>query len=315
MSFFLALDVGGTKTDYILADEIRVLARVRSGTIKRMRMDAATARASLEGALQELTARTGISMYAITATCVGTAGNTVPLVTDWLREAITSRVAGRFLLVGDVEIALDAAFHGGPGILVLAGTGSNVAGRSHDGTLLQAGGWGPALADQGSGHRIGLEALRAAYLAKDEGRATTLFEAITCFWGLGSQELLIEYANSQPSPDFSKLTELVLRCANDGDKVAMAVLRKEGEDLGYLVRLMYRRLRAAPQGADATRQQLPIHLAFAGSIMENVVPVRRALLTAVHTEFPDLVAHDGIIDPIMGAVWRARNGDPLVQSL
>jgi N-acetylglucosamine kinase-like BadF-type ATPase len=37
MSFFLALDAGGTKTDYVLADETRELERVRTGTIKRMR--------------------------------------------------------------------------------------------------------------------------------------------------------------------------------------------------------------------------------------------------------------------------------------
>ena len=43
MSFFLALDAGGTKTDYVLADETRELARVRTGTIKRMRTDAETA--------------------------------------------------------------------------------------------------------------------------------------------------------------------------------------------------------------------------------------------------------------------------------
>ena len=43
MNFFLALDAGGTKTDYVLADETRELARVRTGTIKRMRVDAATA--------------------------------------------------------------------------------------------------------------------------------------------------------------------------------------------------------------------------------------------------------------------------------
>ena len=48
MSFFLALDAGGTKTDYVLADETRELARVRTGSIKRMRVDAATASQNLE---------------------------------------------------------------------------------------------------------------------------------------------------------------------------------------------------------------------------------------------------------------------------
>ena len=40
MAFFLGLDVGGTKTDYLLGDEERVLARVRTGSIKRMRTGA-----------------------------------------------------------------------------------------------------------------------------------------------------------------------------------------------------------------------------------------------------------------------------------
>ena len=68
MAYFLALDIGGTKTDYLLADETTELARVRTGTIKRMRTDAATAAANLDQALSELTALTGISPKAITRT-------------------------------------------------------------------------------------------------------------------------------------------------------------------------------------------------------------------------------------------------------
>jgi N-acetylglucosamine kinase-like BadF-type ATPase len=306
MAFFLALDVGGTKTDYVLADETRELARVRTGTIKRLRIDEATATANLEEALTELTARSGIRMEAITRTCVGTAGQTVPLVTGFLREAITARVTGELILLGDVEIALDAAFHGGPGVLVMAGTGSNVAGRTADGALTTAGGWGPALSDQGSGYWIGLDGLRAAFLAMDERRPTTLLEAARAFWQLPSIDLLVEHANSDPAPDFSRLTEVILRCANQGDAVAAGVLRKQGEELAWLVRLVIRHLQiaAAASNADAT---LPC-LAFTGSIMEKVQPVRDALIASVRTEFPALRTLDGVIDPIAGALWRARTG-------
>ena len=168
MPFYLAIDAGGTKTDYLLADETRELARVRSATIKRLRVDADTAARTLDEALAQLSALGGISLRDITRTCIGTAGESVPLVADWLRESFAARVSGDLLLLGDVEIALDAAFPGQPGILVLAGTGSNVAGRAPSGTITTAGGWGPALADQGSGHRIGSEALRATFLAIDE---------------------------------------------------------------------------------------------------------------------------------------------------
>jgi glucosamine kinase len=306
MAFFLALDAGGTKTDVVVSDETRELARVRTGTIKRLRTDAATATANLEAALNELAARTGISMQSITRTCVGTAGETVPLVKDWLRESITARVSGELILLGDVEIALDAAFFGRPGVLAMAGTGSNVAGRMCDGTLTTAGGWGPALSDQGSGHRIGTEALRAMFLAKDEGKKTLLLDAVLEFWQLGSLDLLIEYANRQPAPDFSRLTELVLRCAEAGDAVAAAVLQREGEELGYLVRLVVRRLEKMSTSLGSSKLQSLPALAFTGSIMERVPPVRESLIAAVRAEFPEIETRDGVIDPIVGAVWRAR---------
>lgn len=308
MAFFLAMDVGGTKTDYVLADETRELARVRTGTIKRLRTDARTATANLEQALAELTASSGVSMDSITRTCVGTAGESVPLVSDWLRESLTARVSGELILIGDVEIALDAAFHGGAGVLAMAGTGSNVAGRTNDGKLTTAGGWGPALSDQGSGHRIGLEGLRAAFLAKDEGRSTLLLDAVLEFWQLASLDILVEYANSNPEPDFSRLTEVILRCAYRGDEVAAEVLRKEGEDLAWLVRLVIRRLQAASAAAGSSEPYRLPSLAFTGSIMEKVQPVRDALIAAVRTEFPAIQTLDGVIDPLAGAVWRARTG-------
>jgi N-acetylglucosamine kinase-like BadF-type ATPase len=268
-----------------------------------MRVDAATACANLESALAKLSAHAGVSMQLVTRTCVGTAGITVPLVTDWLREAFASRVGGELLLLGDVEIALEAAFPGKAGVLAMAGTGSNVVGRTDGGLLIPAGGWGPALADQGSGHRIGLESLRAIFRAMDEERQTLLLPAVLDFWKLSSVDLLVEYANGLPAPDFSSLTEVVTRCAELGDETALAVLRQQGEELAQLVRLVIRRLRRA-----SNRQDWVPPIAFTGSILENIPLVREALMAAVRREFPDVLTRDKVVDPIEGALWRARLG-------
>jgi N-acetylglucosamine kinase-like BadF-type ATPase len=288
MSLFLAVDAGGTKTDYLLADDTSEMARVRGGTIKRMRANAETTAHNLAEALAELTAVSGVSMQSITRTCIGTAGETVPLVVDWLRESFVRLVAGDLILLGDVEIALDAAFPGQPGVIVLAGTGSNVAARDGSGKVTTAGGWGPALADQGSGHRIGQEALRA------------LFQ----LWHLSSVEEIVAFANTIPAPDFSQLAKAVLRVAEEGDTVAQAVLEKEGSDLAYLVCLLIARMRRSPSQAS-----LIPPIAFTGSIMENVLPVRKALIAAVEREYPGIMTLDGVVDPIAGALWRARRGD------
>jgi glucosamine kinase len=306
LAFYLALDVGGTKTEYVLADETHELARVRGGTIKRMRTDANTATQNLDKALAELTALTGVSMKSITRSCVGAAGITVALVTDWIRKAFAERVGGSLILVGDVEIALDAAFFGGPGVLVMAGTGSNVAGRTTAGDLTTAGGYGPILADQGSASRIGHQGLRDTFLAIDEDRTTTLLPAILDLWQLPDLDSLVGYANQIPAPDFTRLSPLVVKCAAEGDAVALNVLRREAEDLAHLARLVIERLRRADSN---NRSDWLPDLAFTGSILEHVIPIREGIVDILRRDLPSLKVLPGVVDPILGALWRARIGE------
>jgi N-acetylglucosamine kinase-like BadF-type ATPase len=301
MAYFLAIDAGGTKAEYALADQTRILARAVSGTIKRMRTTAEIATEHLSGALAELTSLSGVALQQVTCTCVGTAGETVPLVTDWLHRELGSRVGGKLLLLGDVEIALDAAFPGGSGILVLAGTGSNVAGRSHAGVLVGAGGYGPVLSDQGSGHRIGSQAVRELFLAIDEERSTLLLPGILEHWQLRSADELVAYANTCPASEFSSLARVVLACAEAGDGAAQDVLRREGEELAHLALLLHKRL---------VRMDGPkwhARFAFAGSIMRHVQPVRAALLASLEREIGTFDALEGVVDPVEGALWRARH--------
>lgn len=304
MAFYLGVDAGGTKTQYVLGNEQQVLGRVQGGTIKRMRADATTTTHNLEKALAELTSLTGVSMKSVARTCIGAAGITVPLVTDWMREAFGRCVGGSLILVGDVEVALDAAFFGGPGVLVIAGTGSNVAGRSPAGRLTTAGGWGPMLADQGSGHRIGYQALRDTFLALDEERETTLLPAILKLWELESTEALIAYANRIPAPDFSKLAPVVAACAEEGDAVSQFVLEREADELAHLILLVINRLRQEAPDSD----WLP-EVAFTGSIVERVAPVRNGIVGKIKKKLPLAKDMPGVVDPALGALWRARVGE------
>src|ERR1700728_1458631 len=248
MPYLLAVDAGGTKTEFALADQERELLRVRTGAIQRQRVSEETARQNLSDALHQLESATGVAMRSVTRSCVGTSGETVPLIATWLRTSFSTHVGGELLLLGDVEIALDACFHGRRGVLVLAGTGSNVAGRASTGKIVTAGGWGPALADQGSGHFLGLEGLRRGFLAidqndqDDEGRPTNLLHRAMDHWKLPSLAALIEFANSNPAPNFSTFAPLVVAAAEEGDHVAQEVLEQGGRDLGLLASLVIARV-------------------------------------------------------------------------
>lgn len=304
MAYFLAVDAGGTKTEFVLADEQRELAHVRTGTIKRLRAGEETTALNLREALQALEQQSGIGLKAVHYCCIGTSGETVPLVADWLRISFSELVGGDLLLLGDVEIALDAYFQGDRGILVLAGTGSNVAGRAGDGKILTAGGWGPAMADQGSGHFLGVEALRRGFLAIDQERPTRLLEAAMDYWKLPTLNALIEFANGEPAPKFSDLAQLVAACAHDGDVVAQEVLRQGGEDLAYLAGLVIERIRKREN------QALPFILpavAIAGSVLVQNAAVREAFEGALRKVYPAVTFLKKTAEPVSGALWRARS--------
>src|SRR5215831_601668 len=126
MSFFVAIDAGGTKTTGVLANETRVLARAKTGTVKLMRVSEAEAGARLRGLLSELSLEAGVGLADVTRTCIGLAGLSIHAVREWAVREVGDVVGGEILLAGDEEIALDAAFKGGEGILLIAGTGSNI---------------------------------------------------------------------------------------------------------------------------------------------------------------------------------------------
>jgi len=306
LAYFLGVDAGGTKTEFLIGDENSEIGRLQTGSIKRLRRDEEATAQNLTRALTELAAQTGISMLSVARCCVGASGSTAPLVAEWITNAFRPQVGGEFLLVEDVDIALDAAFRGGRGILVLAGTGSNVAGRGTDGEIVTAGGWGPALSDEGSGYFLGLEALRKGLRALDHRRPTMLLETIQSFWNLSSVGALVAYANANPAPDFSVLAPLVIACAMQGDEVAEEVIRRGAEELADLTAIVVERIREIEGGSVQGFVMLPV--ALAGSILEKVPRARRALEEALARHYPDIEILATPVDPVQGALWRARQG-------
>jgi N-acetylglucosamine kinase-like BadF-type ATPase len=234
-------------------------------------------------------------------TCIGTAGDTVPLVTDWLRQELGSRVGGRLLLLGDVEIALEAAFPDSYGVLILAGTGSNVRGRAPNGTMAGAGGHGPMLADQGSGHRIGQSALREIFRAIDEGRETSLLPGVLAHWGLKDIDELVAYANTCDLTEFAALTPIVQARAEAGDGVALDLLVREGQELAELALLTHRKLERI-EG-----ETIEPRFAFAGSVLLRVTVLRDAVIAALRTQFPNAEIQTTPAAPVEGALFRARH--------
>ena len=81
------------------------------------------------------------------------------------------------LVVNDALVALEAGAGDGPGIVLIAGTGSICYGRNEEGQAARAGGWGYMLGDEGSGWWIGRRALSAVMRQFDGRGPATLADA------------------------------------------------------------------------------------------------------------------------------------------
>src|ERR1700761_4700327 len=244
MAFYLGFDAGGTKTDCALADEAQILARTQNGSIKPLRVSAAQAESNMRALLEEISHQTGVDLKQVAVSCVGTAGVRLPQTKEWMQQIISRYAGGEILVCGDETTALDAAFPGQAGVLVIGGTGSNILGRTSAGETFNVGGWGPAIGDEGSGYWIGHQALIAALRAHDFQQPTMIPGRVMEFWSAADLGELANIANETPLPDFSLLAPLVVECAEAGDAVALDVLQLGGRMLGEGAAHALRRLRA-----------------------------------------------------------------------
>jgi N-acetylglucosamine kinase-like BadF-type ATPase len=303
MAYFVALDGGGTKTECWFADEQKVLGRASTGSVKLMNVDEATASSRLWELVRTAADEAGVALNVVTRTCFGLAGSSSGSVRTWAEQALASVVSGEVVVCGDVDIAFEAAFRGRAGVLVIAGTGSNVMGRCADGTVVTAGGWGPMLGDEGSGHWIGVEAIKAALRAQDRGVETCMLKDIEAHWGLHSQGELVAYANRRSRVEFAELAAVVALCAEDGDALAQSVLERAGQELAEQVSLAASKMH---QGRCAAADAL--HVAFTGSVLAKIPRVRRAMEEALVASMVGVQVAQSAVEPLEGALWRARKG-------
>ena len=303
MAFFLGLDAGGTKTTAALGNETTVLARAVGGSIKPLRVSQEQAQQNLAALLAEIAHISEVDLRKITASCVGTAGLRLPQTNGWMRAIISSCAGGAIEVCGDEEIALDAAFPGGSGVLVIAGTGSNILGRTSTGDRITVGGWGPMLGDQGSGYWIGHQALRAALRAKDFRKPAPILDRVLAFWKAPSAAEVINIAHG--GADFSLLAPLVVQCANEGDPVALEVLGLGGRLLGEDAAEAFRQVRER-------EPDLPMPaIAFIGGILDKVSFVRDSMVQTIHRNHPAVEILPKAVDAVSGALWRARHHQSL----
>jgi len=200
-------------------------------------------------------------------------------------------------VVSDLETTLEAAFGGGPGVVVIAGTGSIAYGRDAQGRTARSGGWGLAISDEGSGEWIGRAAVSAVLSAKDAGEDPPLLSDILKLWNLSTLDQLVRHANASPPPDFASLFPSVLKAADAEQAAALNVLRTAGSALAGLANNVIGRLFAGAGG---------VPVAMSGGVFRQSELVRQVFYNDVAAAFPQAQVRSSVVEAVEGALAFAR---------
>jgi len=294
-----------------VGDETSLIATAVSGPCNITRVAEAQAREYLHQAIREACAKAKIEPQQVSAACVGIAGAGRKAVASAVRKIVAELLAGEIEVVGDTAIALHAAFGAGPGVIVIAGTGSIAYGRNAQGLTARAGGWGFAVSDEGSAHWIGRtavsevlrtgdpEALDAEKAAAGTAESLSLFRELKAAWRLRSLDDLVRTANS--NPDFAALFPVIVTAADAGDGLSQRVLAQAGGELSRLAGIVVRRL---SPGQDAS--SLAVWLSMAGGVFRHSAKVRERFRDEVRKLYPQANVNPQIIEPVAGALQMAR---------
>jgi glucosamine kinase len=297
--YYLGIDGGGTKTTCAVGDEATLLATATAGASNIVRVGEATSRESLHTAIRQACAAAGITPQQVRSTCFGGAGAARPELARVVREIIAQLVPTPIVVVGDMEIALEALFALGPGVVVNAGTGSFAYGRDRHGRTLRAGGWGFAIGDEGSAHWIGRSVVAALLRASDrdaKAAESRLAESLLQSWQLNSVLDLARRANSIPPPNFAALFPAAI---SSEDRIAQDTLKAAGKELAELAATVIERLFPGDE-------QVPVPVGITGGVFRHSEVVRETFYNELRRLYPRTEVNLQVVDPVEGALRMAR---------
>jgi N-acetylglucosamine kinase-like BadF-type ATPase len=131
------------------------------------------------------------------------------------------------------------------GVAVVCGAGINAVGVAPDGRVARYLALGTISGDWGGGHGLGLEVLWHAVRAEDgRGRETVLTGYLTSHFGVErAEEVTIGIHQGKiPGEDLTGLAPMLLRAADEGDAVAVAVVSRLADEISVMAINAMRRL-------------------------------------------------------------------------
>lgn len=305
MNYYMGIDGGGSKTYALLCDEHgHVLGKGKSGNGNHQ-TGAAVASASIREASFAALEEAGLQLGDIRHTYLGLAGADRKNDYDILHPLVRGIGFTNYTISGDPMIGLRAGTERPYGVALICGTGTNAAGRNPQGQHYQCGGFDYMYGDFGGGSALNIEVFRTVIRAWDGREAPTLLTT-PLLKLLGYERVddmfddFLDHGKSVPL-DASRL---LFPAAAEGDKAALAILERQGVELGKAAAAVIHKLNMEKDIFDVV---------LAGSLLTRGDRgwIRGPISQAVQEAAPSASVVTLNTEPVVGAVWSAMEQDGL----
>ena len=300
MKYFAGIDGGGTKTKCVCVNEkLKIISQAETGSTNPHTIGFDQSAENLINLINQSCLKANIKV--IDSVVIGIAGGGRAEHADKLFKSIidlagsTTVLWKRLKILSDAEIALEGAFSGRTGFILIVGTGSIIFGKNKSGNIIRAGGFGKVIGDEGSGYSIGRKGLNAVAREFDgRGKKTLLTQILNKKYKIANQHNLITKVYSGEF-DIAGVAESVIKAAEENDLVCNKILQTEIEELLFHIKTITRKT-----------DEKKINLCLGGGLLLSKNLYSVLLKKKIKETFENLVLRKADYLPEIGAVLLAK---------
>ncbi len=303
MKYLIGIDGGGTKTHCVITDlNGKILYECFGSASNFLIAGFEKVSATILKLITECRLKLDIQYEDIACVLIGTTGAGRRSDADRLENSFNEFAKSKNIIIknfrveSDARIALEGAFSGKPGSILIAGTGSIMFGKDAAGAIHRVGGFGRFIGDEGSGYSIGREALIAVSKEFDgRGNKTGITDLLNKKFEIDSSEkLIIEiYKNNF---DIASAAPLVLQAAEAGDEISKKIIDDESNELIDHISTMAEKI-----------NEPVLNVSFIGGLISGENIYSNALRKKIISHLPKVKIKLPEYPPEIGAILMAKN--------
>ncbi len=295
MHYFIGIDGGGTKTKGILTDNnLHIIKTVTADSSNPYIVGFKKSSVIISGLIKKLY-KNGVNVTA------GISGAGRKKDADKIKSLVKINLnklnieIARIEIYSDARIALEGAFPGRSGMLLIAGTGSILYYKDSDNNFSRVGGFGRYVGDEGSGYSIGRKGLNIAAKTLDKRISKNILaDRIIDSLKISNIDDFITKIHADRF-DFSSIAPIVIESAQKGDKISKKILDDETDELISHISIALTNI-----------DEKKVPLCLSGGLISNKNYYSKLLIKKIKSRFNRIIIQEGEFSPEIGAILLTK---------